>query len=206
MFLRLVSALIVALPVLAQPPARISGSVPAEQTFRKEIGSGLFFVVSPIKSVDSTGFGWSLSVEPSDRSDHFERCVATPLHGPTPNEVLAWEFVTGENENLPASELAPLKKRVFPFVLNASDQKKACDELEVVAGGRPAIGKDGAEIIGTPGYKPPPLGTATVTLKSIPLADVGKGKHARFESLGFEAEFVFPQAPVKRPTVRRRPL
>jgi len=199
-------ALTLAAAAVAQPPVRISGSVQAEQTFRKEIGAGLFFVVAPIKSVDSTGFGWSLGVEPADGSDRFERCVATPLHGPTPSDVLAWEFVTEENENLPEPELAPLKKRVFSYVLNAADQKKACDELDVVAYGRPAIGKDGAESIGTPGYREPPLGTATVTLKTIQMTDVGKGKHARFESLSFEAEFAFPQAPAKRPALRRKPL
>lgn len=189
---------------LAQPRVRFSGSVMAEQMFRQAIAPGLFFVVSPIQSQDSTGFGWRLGVEPAGGSDTFERCVTLPLHGPTPSDILAWQFVTENNEALPAAQLVPFKTRLFRFVLNAADQKRACDELDVAAAG-PRTGPDGNETIGTPGYREPPLGTARVVLQNIQLADVGKGKHARFESVSFEAQFEFPDA-AKRPALRRKPL
>ena len=194
----------VAIAACAQPSVRLIGSVQAEQAFRQAIAPGLFFVVFPIQSKDSTGFGWRMGVEPADGSDSFERCVTLPLHGPTPSDILAWQFVTENNEALPAAQLVPFKTRLFRFVMNTTDQKKACDELEVVAAG-PRTAPDGNQSIGTPGYREPPLGTARVLLHSFQLADIGKGKHARLESVSFEAQFEFPAA-AKRPALRRKPL
>jgi hypothetical protein len=51
--------------------------------------------------------------------------VTEPIHGPAQADLLALQFVTDENEKLPASKLSDRKKREFQFVLNAADQKKA---------------------------------------------------------------------------------
>jgi hypothetical protein len=190
----LVYICILALPLGGQTRVHVEGSVRADQPFRKEIGSGLFLSLVPITSTDSTGFGWQIEVKPGDESDDLMRCVTEPIHGPTPADLLAWQFVTEANEELPDSELSPLKTRRFQFVLNAADQKKVCDELNVVAYGPHQAAKDVTEIIGTPGYKRPALANGRFVIKTIQLSNLGKGNHARFESLTFEAEFELPRS------------
>lgn len=53
----------------------------AEQAFRKEIGSGLLLFLSPLKSVDTSGFGWEIEIQPTGGSDNFARCVTGPCAG-----------------------------------------------------------------------------------------------------------------------------
>jgi hypothetical protein len=96
--------------------------------------------------------------------------------------------------------LSDLKRREFHFVLTAAGQKKACDELDVIAQG-PTTAKDGSMIVGTPGYREPPLGSGRFLIKTIQLSDLGPGKKARLQSLAFEVEIRFPSA-VARPAGR----
>ena len=194
MFRPLIYMGIFAGPLLAQTRIHIAGTVRVGDTFRKEIGRGLTFVLAPNDSQDTDGdSGWSIEVQPADQSDNFVRCVIQPLHGPTPADILASLFVTAENEKLPELTLSGQKRRELQFTLNSADQKKACDELDVVAYSPPKTAKNGASIVGTPGYKEPPLGSATFVIKSVQLSNLGRSKHAKFESLGFEAEIAFPR-------------
>jgi hypothetical protein len=186
---RIVSLALLALPLIAQPRIHVAGSVRAGETFRKDITSGLNLVLPPNDSPDS---GWTIEVQPADKSDDFMRCLNLPIHGPTQADILASQFVSDENERLPESALADQKKREFQFVLNAVDQKKACDELDVIAYSPPKTAEDGTVIVGTPGYKDPPLGSVTFLIRNVRLSDVGKGKQARLDSMSFEADITFP--------------
>jgi hypothetical protein len=178
-------------PLAAQPRDHIAGTVHAGHVFRKEIGPGLVLVLNPIP--DSGGdSGWTIEIQPSDGSDNFVRCVTLPLHGPTPADLLAWQFVSPNNERLPESKLSELKKREFQFVLNAADQKKACDEMEAEAYGAPKTAPDGTIIIGNPGSKEPPLGSGSFLIKTARLSNLGPGKHAKLDYLSFEVEITLP--------------
>jgi hypothetical protein len=199
MFRPLIYLAILAGPLLAQSRIHIAGTVRAGETFRKEIGLGLTLVLTPNDSQDAGGdSGWSIEVQPADQSDNFIRCVILLLHGPTPADILASQFVTEENEKHPESALSEQKERQFQFVLNSAGQKKACDELDAVAYSPPKTAKDGAMIMGTPGYKEPSLGSGTFVIKSVPLSYLGKSKDAKLESLSFEAEIAFPPAKKNR--------
>ena len=190
---RIIYLVLLAMPVAAQSRNRVSGTVRAGDTFRKEISPGLTLVLAPDDSPDTDGdSGWSIEVQPADKSDNFIRCVNLPLHGPTLIDILASQFVTEDNKKLPESALSDKKKREFQFVLNGGDQKKACGELGVVAYRPPKTAKGGTVIMGTPGYKDPPLGSGTLTIKALQLSNLGPAKHARIETLSFEAEISFP--------------
>ena len=186
-------------PLMAQPPVHIAGTVRAGQVFRKEIVSGLVLVLTPIGE-DS---GWTIEVQPPDGSDNFIRCVTLPLHGPTQADVLATQFVTEDNRKLPEAKLSNVKKREFQFVLNATDQKKACAEMEEEAYGQPKTAPDGTVIIGNPGYEEPPLGSGSFLIKTAQLSNLGPGKQARLDSLSFEAEITLP-ARKNRPSQDQR--
>ena len=193
MYRPLICMAVLAGPLLEQTRLHIAGTVRAGETFRKEFGCGLTLVLAPNDSQDDSGdSGWTIEVQPADQSDNFIRCVIEPIHGPTQADLLASQFVSEENEKLPEPELSEQKKREFPFTLNSADQKKACDELDVVAYTPPKTAKDGTIVMGTPGYKEPPLGNGTFVIKSVHLSNLGKSKHARLDSLSFEAEIAFP--------------
>jgi hypothetical protein len=66
--------------------------------------------------------------------------------------------VDENNEMLPHAQLASIETREFQFVTNYPNQKKACDELEAALYRPETHGKKGEMILGTPGYRPPPLG------------------------------------------------
>ena len=172
MCLRVVFLALLALQVLAQQRFHVAGTLRAGEAFRKDIGRGLILVLTPNDGLDS---GWTIEVQ-----------------GPTQADILASQFVDDENEKLPERALAEQKKRELQFVLNAADQKKACDALDVIAYGPQKTGKDGTVIIGTPGYKGPPLGGVTLLIPSVQLSNLGKGKQARLDSMSFEADLTFP--------------
>lgn len=174
-------------PLTGQPPVHIAGTVRAGQVFRKEIGPGLLLVLTPVR--DS---GWTIEVQLPDGSDNFVRCVTLPLHGPTQADLLATQFVSPENKTLPESKLSDVKRREFQFVLNAADQKKACDEMEAEAYGAPTTTPDGTVIIGNPGYEEPPLGRGSLFIKTVQLSKLGPNKQARLDSLSFEVEIALP--------------
>jgi hypothetical protein len=186
-------------PLMAQPRVHIAGTVRAGQVFRKEIGSGLALVLTP----DGEGSGWTIEVQPLDGSDNFVRCVTLPLHGPTQADVLATQFVTEDNRKLPEAKLSDVKKREFQFVLNASDQKKACDEMGEEAYGKPKTAPDGTVISGNPGYEEPLLGSGSFLVKTVQLSNLGPGQHARLESLSFEVEIVLPAGKNRSPRDQR---
>ena len=187
----LVCMAVLAGPLMAQLDAHIAGTDRAGQVFRKEIGPGLFLVLTPIP--DSGGdSGWTIEVQPPDGSDNFVRCVTLPLHGPTQADILATQFVTEDNVKLPDAELSDVKKREFQFVVNAAAQKKACAEMEDEAYGKPKTPPDGTVIIGNPGYQEPPLGSGSFVIKTVQLSNLGPGKHARLDSLSFEFEIALP--------------
>lgn len=186
-----------AVSVAGQPRVHIAGTVRAGEVFRKELGSGLVLVLTPIP--DAGDSGWTIEIQPADGSDNFVRCVTLPLHGSTQADLLAWQFVTPDNERLPESELSGLKKREFQFVLNAADQKKACEEMDAEAYGTPKTAPDGTVIIGNPDYREPPLGSGSFVIKTARLSNLGAGKHAKLDSLSFEVEITLPASKNREP-------
>jgi len=119
---------------------------------------------------------------------------------------LTTQFVNQDNEKLPESELSDVKKREFQFVLNAADQKKACDEMEAEAYGAPKTALDGTVIIGNPGYKEPPLGSGSFIIKTARLSDLGPGKHAKLDSLSFDVEITLPASKNRPFGISDKPL
>jgi hypothetical protein len=78
---------------------------------------------------DDPDSGWTVEVQPPDRSDDFIRCVTLPIHGPTQADILASQFVDDDNEKLLEPAMAEQKKRELQFVLNAADQKRPATSL-----------------------------------------------------------------------------
>ncbi|HUI55523.1 MAG TPA: hypothetical protein VLY04_11155 [Bryobacteraceae bacterium] len=188
-------------PLAAQQKMQLSGAVRGTEAFRKDIGHGLMFVIEPAPGDDSDDRGFVIQIQPAGQAqpDDYVRCVTLPAHGPTAADLPASEFVNGANEQLPETELAPLRTRELQFVLNTADQKKACDELDAELYGPQRVDpKTGAIVMGDPGYKGPPLGSAKVVLKNIELANLGKDKKAILKSLTFEVVIEFPTAGRKR--------
>jgi len=178
-------------PLAGEPRVHIAGTVRAGEVFRRAIGSGLVLVLAPVPDSGEDS-GWTIEIRPVDGSDDFVRCVTLPLHGPTQADLLITQFVGPNNERLPESQLSDVKKREFQFVLNAADQKKACEEMEAEAYGSPKTAPDGTVIIGNPDYNEPPLGSGSFVIKTARLSNLGAGKHAKLDSLSFEVEITLP--------------
>jgi len=185
--------LVVALvgPLTGQPRVRIAGTVRAGEVFWKKIDSGLVLILTPIPDSGEDS-GWTIEVQPTDGSDNFVRCVTLPLHGPTQADLLVTQFVSPDSRKLPEAKLSEVKQREFQFVLNAADQKKACDEMEAEAYGAPKTAPDGTVVIGNPGYKEPSLGSGSFLIKTARVSNLGPGKHAKLDSLSFEVEITLP--------------
>jgi hypothetical protein len=116
----LIVALILFAPVARAYEVRFSGTLPAGQSFRKSIGSGLEFVIAPAYSAEPDR-GWSITIEPEiaagGRPDNYARCITPPAHGAGPMDILAWQYAEGE---------PGLAERTIDFVLTAAGQKAAC--------------------------------------------------------------------------------
>lgn len=177
---------------------RFQGEIRAGENFRKEIGRGLAFRVAPDK------MGWFLQVQPAAGGDDFVRCVTPPFHGPNVTHIFAWHFVTRDNTAPRSPENNELgNPRDFQFVLNAADQDKACKELDVLLHAPPHRNpKTGDLVLGTPGYREPPLGAGSFNITDIKVGNLGAGKKAVIEYLKFEARFTFPDLP--KPARKRR--
>jgi hypothetical protein len=201
LYLLLVSALFA--PVAAQERIHLQAAVHAGESFRKDIGSGLVFVLEPEDE------GWVIQIQPKNwdharaaEPDSYIGCVTPPAHGPHPTNLFAWHFVTEDNQSrLPEEKEIFPRKREFNFVLTAADNEKACEELEAEMGAPVKDPKTGDLTLGKPGYKEPPLGSGVFWIKSFELSDLGKDKHAKLKSLSFEADIVFPHS---RPSPARR--
>lgn len=162
-----------------------SGSVRVGESYTHNLGRGLVLVVTTS----------SIQVQAApihQGADDFSGCVTPPFHGPNPTSLEAWQFVTEQNERLPAAELDVLRRREFHFVLTAADNDAACKNLDVAEHSPPIKMKDGTLVYGTPGYKSPPLGTGVVTLSEIELTHVGAGQKAEVQSLVFTADITLP--------------
>lgn len=160
------------------------------QTFTKGIGRGLVFALRPLQDGSYT-----VSVEPEKGDtippDDFTRCVTMPAHGPVATDIQPAQFVDSTPPNSD-DQFRGVREREFNFVTNARDQKRACDELDVVLYVQPKSGKDGQTLLGTPGYQPPPLGKGWLHIE--PKVRTGSNGQPEFESLWFEARVEFPIA------------
>jgi hypothetical protein len=164
-----------------------SGSLRTGESYTHDLGRGLVLVV--------TTSSIQVQTAPTHQeADDFSGCVTPPFHGPNPTGLEAWQFVTEQNELLPKAELDVLRRREFQFVLTAADNDAACKNLDVAQHNPPTKMKDGTLVYGTPGYKPPPLGTGVVTLSEIELTHVGAGQRPDVQSLVFTADITLPLA------------
>ncbi len=178
--------LLVSASTLAQQTVDFSGTVKAGESYKHAIGHGLMFVVRPEDG------DFTLGVEPAAHdNDNFARCVTPPFHGPNPIDLLAWQFADAKQGKMSGAEPAALKHRQFQFVLNAADQKKACDELDAVLYQPPTISKDGSAQLGKPGYHEPPLGIGRVTIEK---AEASQSPQPALEWVRFNVHIEFPKA------------
>jgi hypothetical protein len=170
----------------------------AGESFRKEIGHGLAFYIQPDK------MGWLLEVGPAAAGGDFVGCVTPPFHGPNVAHIFAWHFVSRDNAALRPLETNELgNPRDFQFVLNTADQDKACKELDVLLHSPPQRDpRTGDIVLGTLGYREPPLGNGSFQITDIKIGNLGPAKEAVIERLSFEARFTFPE-PAK-PAKKRR--
>jgi hypothetical protein len=167
-----------------------SGAVTHGETFRKQIGHGLFFVLRP------DDVGYTIAIEPaSGAKEDFSDCVTPPFHGPNPKMLLVRDLRGGNGKPLPNDEVDGLKKREFTFVLNAADNKKACAETQEALYGPEKKDKNGTPVLGFLDYKQPPLGNGTFHLRTF---EADEPEHPeRFKSLTFTVHLEFPKPPRK---------
>jgi hypothetical protein len=171
-----------------------SGAVKNGETFRKEIGHGLVFVLAP----DSDGYG--IAIEPvrggDPNNNNFTTCVTPPFHGPNPTFLSARDFQDEKSSPLPPKVVAGLKNREFSFVLTAADQKKACDELGEALYGPEKKDKSGNPVLGFLNYKQPPLGKGVFDILTFQLS--GAEKDEQFQSISFAVHIEFNPAAVRK--------
>ncbi len=175
--------ILMAAPIAAQHQVQFAATVRAGENYRKDLGGGLAFVLQWWE-----GSGWGAEIRDENARENFIACVTPPFHGSSSTQIDVRDYVTQDNQRRATRKEGPGLSRGFNFVLNARDQTKACRELEVILYMPPK--KDpqaGGLILGTPGYEAPPVGEGSLEIKSMELADLGKGKQARFVSMRFEA-------------------
>lgn len=101
---------------------RFAGEVARDQTFRKDIGRGLDFVLTPLKEPPSGGLtGWTIQVSPHGRPPAPECTdflwVVTP-----PYRFWNHRYLSTEYGNT-AQEAVAMSPREFNFVLNCEDYR-----------------------------------------------------------------------------------
>lgn len=123
-----------------------SGAVKNGETFRKEIGHGLVFILAP----EADGYG--IAIEPvrggDPNNNNFTTCVTPPFHGPNPTSLTTRDFQDEHGNPLPRKVVAGRKNREFSFVLTAADQKKASDELSEALYGQEKKDTHGDAVLG----------------------------------------------------------
>ena len=171
-------ALFVRISLSAQQQ-HLQGSVQAGKPYVHSLGRGIVLVV--------TTASIEVHAEPYLPHGHnFAECVTPPYHGPNAIDLDAWLFDPKRND------VSSALHREFQFTLNAADDKAACDELNVVLYSPPIMEKDGTEIFGTPGYKPPPMGSAFINLSKIRLTRPASETDAEIASFSFVADVTLP--------------
>jgi len=87
-----------------------------------------------------------------------------------------------------------MRDRRFQFTLNASDNQKACKELDAEEHVPPKRDpKTGDLVSGDPRYKEPPLGTGHLWIRTFELGGGRDSDSVRLLRLGFDVELVFPR-------------
>jgi hypothetical protein len=157
-----------------------AGSVRAGQPYIHDLGRGLVLVVTT-SSIEVRASPYRAD------GDSYARCVTMPARGPNDLYLDAWHFIPSQNHLFSH----PLH-REFQFTVNAADQKGACDDLEAALHSPPVKGKDGIEIMGTPGYKEPPLGSGIINLSNVQLSHPAPGQDAEIQSFSFVADIILP--------------
>jgi hypothetical protein len=111
-------ALVCAGVIAAQDrPNRFSGEVSGKQEFRKDLGGGLVFVLSPDE--DS---GWTIIVAPTEHPndpecDDYVAVATPPYHGENPRFI-------NTSYGVKASEAVKNSRRQFSFVTNCADSHR----------------------------------------------------------------------------------
>lgn len=166
-----------------------SGAVKNGETFRKDIGHGLVFVLAPLAG------GYQISIEPlrggNPNNNDFTACVTPPFHGPNPTFLLPRDFRDEHGNLLPAKVLAGLKNREFSFVLSAADQDRACNELSEAMYGPEKKDKKGNPVFGFLDYKQPPLGKGVFDIFDFQVS--GPEQSEQFQSITFAVHIEFPK-------------
>jgi hypothetical protein len=107
-----------------EEPIRLQGEVRQGQQFEQPIGGGLSLRLEP-------GDGdWDIEIGPLGSHEDFSECPTSPLHGPTPRNILAWDF-----QGVPQGSGGVGQKRRIDFTLNSGDNAAECRSLARIAQG-----------------------------------------------------------------------
>ena len=172
-----ISLLLICASVGAQQ-LHVEGSVQSHKPSIQSLGRGLVLVVT----TDSI----EVQLAPyQPAGSNLAQCVTPPFHGPNAIYLDAWLFDPQRND----AEAA--HRREFSFTTKAADDKRACDELEVVLY-EPPVKVNGVSTIGTPGYKEPALGHGVLTLSNIRFSRPVSAQDSEIISFNFSAEITLP--------------
>jgi len=186
--LPLIASILVESSLSAQIIVHLSGTVTPGQTFRRSIGHGLDFVLTPT-GTDNNG-GWDIVITPSD-SDvaDFVHCLTGPLHGLTEQNLEAWPLAMKESRAVYATV------HNLVFALNRKDNYAACAELYRVA----EDVREGKSEIGDPKYHTPTLGALHLVVTHYELNPPSPSRsvddpagYEGFKSCSFRVTIQFP--------------
>ena len=98
-------------------PVRLSGEVAGGHEYRKEIGAGLVFVLSPDEDN-----GWTMAVAPKENPndsdcDDYVAVATPPYHGPNARFI-------NTSYGIPAKDSVKQSRREFAFVTNCADNHR----------------------------------------------------------------------------------
>jgi hypothetical protein len=123
MLVRILVALLLAIPVCGQNyVTRLSGEVSRGQEFRRDIGSGLEFVLRPSET------GWTISIVPKTKctdNDDWAGVVNAPYRNYNTLHLDSSYGIT-------AQEAVGISPREFLYVTNCDDYKQEARRLEIV--------------------------------------------------------------------------
>jgi hypothetical protein len=167
---------------------RITGEVFRNQEFRREIGGGLVFVLSPDEDN-----GWTITVEPKENPndpacDDYVAVATPPYHGPNARFI---DTAYG----IPAKDAVKQSRRQFAFVTNCADNRRAEGWVERIVnpgGYSDHEVKEGYAKLGTS-----PMGTGVLMIlgsRTSPAKETVEGVNlGQIDWIKFEATIMLPE-------------
>jgi hypothetical protein len=159
----------------------LKGHVSKGQTFRKDIGHGLVFILTPDEN------GWYADVVPLGHRNineyGFASIATPPYHGMNDLQIMGWDFRNAGNTDAgDAGVGAPQKTRQFSFVMD----KEQADTIAQAIQKEQDVENLDIE-----------FGSAEMRIDNIKLGNLVPGKQAWIDSMDFSVTLHFPDKPQK---------